>query len=175
MMDKTFYATYSLTPKVNGQYTFYYSDGSNSSIGNFIVTTTGNEFNSSQAILFFFIDLLLIFFLLGSLYGALAIPFENDRSVKDGEIIRINWKKYLKIFLFGFAWMFLIAVVFVTWNLIYAYAQWGAIGKFFYYLYRLLMVLTMLIIPVGFVLSIVYYLNDRRINKGIKKGVPMYK
>lgn len=143
--------------------------------GNFKVSNTGNEFNTSQGLIFFLIDFLLIFLFLGCVYGAIVTPFKNERSGSGEEIAKVNWKKYLKIFLIGLAYMFLVALVFVTWTLIYAYAQWSTLGKFFYYLYRLLMVGAMLLAPVGFVLLVMNYFNDKKIDSSLKKGVPVYR
>lgn len=151
-----------------GVYNYYSNCGS----GNFEVTTNGNKGDISQILLYIFLGTILIFLFGLSVYGGTKIPLQNIRDNEDG-VIQINWRKYLKIFSWAMAYMFLIAIVFVMWNLLYAYAQWFAISKFFFYLYRLLMAFALPTLIGIWLMTLINYINDRKIQKFIKKtGLP---
>lgn len=172
MTNNVYNANYSVIPKVNGQYDYFYSDGTNSSKSYFITTTTGNELNTSQGILYLLMGIVLIFLFILSLYGGMVIPFQNQRN-QNSEVVSINYKKYLKIFCWGLSYMFLVAIVFVIWNLVYAYAQWENIGKFFHYLYRLLIALALPTLIGIWLMTIINYFNDKKIEGFIKRtGLP---
>lgn len=69
MTDNTFYANYTLTPTANGEYIFYYTDGTNTSQGLFTTNPLGTDFSLSQAAILVFI-LAFLFISLGfSIYG----------------------------------------------------------------------------------------------------------
>lgn len=135
--------------------------------GNFEITTTGNQLNTSQGLLYLGILVVLLALFFVALFGGIAIPFQNQRS-PDGKVVSINWKKHAKIFCWGMVNLLLLAVVYVTWNLIYGYAQWQTLGLFFQYLYYLLMALNIVFLPILFVMSIVNYVTDKNIEKFMK-------
>lgn len=138
----------------------------------FKVTNTGNELNTAQGILYFLICLVLILLFCLCIYGGMVIPFNNQRNTNQ-EVISINWRKYLNIFCWGFSYTLLIGIVFVIWNLIYAYSDWQNLGKFFQYLYRLLMALALPTLIGIWLMVIVNYINDKKIESFIKRtGLP---
>lgn len=172
MTDNIYYANYSLTPDTLGIYPYYYFDGTNRSKGEFQVTTTGNILNLQQALLYFLIFVIFasLFFVL--LYMSFTIQSQNMTN-RDGEIIKINWKKYLKITCIFFSYLFLVFLVWFMWNITYAYAQWYNLSLFFKYLYYLLIGAATVFFPALFVFAVAHYINDKKIDKFIKKtGLP---
>ena|SRR3990167_6100291 len=168
MTNNVYYANYTLYLPIIGQYDYFYSDGTNSSKGSFYASKTGFELNTSQIILYVFIGLVLLFLFGLSVYGGLTLPFNNQRNSED-EVISVNWRKYLKVFCWATSYMLLIGIVFVAWNLIYAYAQWEGIGNFFQYIYKLLMALALPVFVSIWVMVIVNFINDKKIEKFIKR------
>lgn len=172
MTNNIYYANYTITPLVNGEYTYFYSDGTNSSKDTFIVTTTGNELNTSQIVLYVFVGFILLFLFFLSLYGGINLPYQNQRNTDD-EVIQINYKKYLKIFCWGLSYMFFLAIIFVTYNLIYAYSQWDNLAIFFSYIYRLFFVMALPVFIGIILLGTINIINDKKIESFIKKtGLP---
>lgn len=172
MTNNIYYANYTLTPSVNGEYIYFYSDGTNSSKSSFIVTTTGNELNTSQIILYVFTGAILLFLFLLSLYGGINLPYMNQRN-NDEEVIQINYKKYLKIFCWGLSYMFFLAIIFMSYNLIYAYSQWENLAVFFGYIYRLFFIMALPVFIGIVLLGTINIINDKKIESFIKKtGLP---
>lgn len=138
----------------------------------FDTTPTGNVFNSSQGLLYLFMLIVFIGLFLFSLYSATSIQAGNVRN-EDGEIIQINWRKYLKIFAGGLAYMFFVVIIWLAWNLSFAYLQMRGLSTIFRYLYRLTFAIT---IPVGLLtvtLSIIAFLHDKKIQEALQRGIPV--
>lgn len=173
MTNNVYFVNYTLNPTINGVYSYFYSDGANSSEGTFTTTSTGNDLSSSQMFLYFFIGIILILLFILCLYGALNIPFANERN-QNSEIVAVNWKKYLNIFCWGMSYLLLLSVVFVTYNLIYAYAQWDKLALLFKYFYTLLIKVFPLPVLIGIgLITLINVFNDVKINAFIKKmGLP---
>lgn len=134
----------------------------------FEITPTGNQLNSSQGFMYIFMLIVMIGLLLFSLYGSLKIPWQNERNMV-GEVLRINWKKYLKMFSIGMSYVFLLWVVFLAWNLSWAYLQMQGLSTFFRYVYTLLMGLGLPIFATMVIISAVTYINDKKIQKLINQ------
>lgn len=170
--NKIYYANYTINPTIKGKYTYYFSDGTNSSYGTFEVTTTGNELDNSQALLYLLVEVVLIFLFLLAVYGGIKIPFENIR-VNEDEVIKVNWKKYFKIFCWAGAYMIYLGIIFIAWNLIYAYAQWSSLGIFLHYIFKLSYILGYIVLVAIIILSLVNYIQDKKIESFIKRtGLP---
>lgn len=172
MTDNNYYANYSFTPNVNGEYNLYYWDGENISKDSLIVTPTGNVGNTSQMVLYLGVLVILLVFLFLCLWGGISLPFKNQRN-KEDEVIKVNWRKYLKIFCWLLAYYFVLTIIFVGWNLIYAYAQWENLGLIFHFLYRLLLLFALPVLIATGIYALINYINDKKITKFIKRtGLP---
>lgn len=173
MTDNSYYANYTIKPPINGRYNYYYYDGGEVGDDYFITTSTGNELSTNQVLLYFFIGLFLTGLLILCIYGGSSLPFENTRSVSENEVIKVNWKKYLKIFCWTSAYMVLMALVFVAWNLTWAYSDWFAFSNFLHYIFRLLYLFFLPVLIGVIIMALINYVTDVKINKFIKKtGLP---
>lgn len=140
--------------------------------GEFEVTRTGYELESPQAFLYFLILMVLIGLFVLALVGGSKLEFKNIRN-NDDEIIKVNWKKYLKIFSLLSSYMLLLAIVFVVWNLIYAYSDWYALSTFFHYIFRLLYIFALPVLVGFIVIGLANVFTDKKINAFIKRtGLP---
>lgn len=172
MTNNLFFANYSITPNTFGIYKYYFFDGTNQSKGELQVTNTGNILNIEQGLIYLLVGFILIILLIFSLYGAITIPLENIRNTDD-QVLKINWKKYLKFACFGFVYLFIITLVYLCWNLVYAYSQWYNLSLFFKYLYSFLIFLAIAFFPSLIVFTLYYYINDKKISEFIKRtGLP---
>lgn len=172
MTDNNYYANYSFVPPESGIYLYFYSDGTNSSEGAIHVTTTGNLIDTPQMLLYITMFCILFFFFFLCVYGGLTLPYENIKNVNK-EVIKVNWKKYLKVFCWGFSFFFLMAIDWAIWNLTYAYAQWYGISRIFYFIFRLMHAFALPVF-IGLILWLVIkYINDNKINEFMKRtGLP---
>jgi len=138
----------------------------------FEATRTGYSLDNPQMFLYFLIVIVLIGILILCLLGGSRTPMKNIKNSED-EVIKVNWGKYLKMFCWTSAYMILIAIVFVIWNLIYAYSNWYALSNFFHYLFRLLYLFAFPVLIGAIITAITNYLTDKKIVNFIKKtGLP---
>lgn len=149
------------------------SQCNSSSLGGFqsfdiMVTPSGNSFDIPQAILYSFFMILLVGLFLLTTWGALTLPWGNERN-REGEVIKVNWKKYLKMFSACWAYVTLIWIVFMGWTLSWAYLQWQGLGTIFKLSFYILMG-TALPIFIGIILLfLISFLSDAKIQAGINK------
>lgn len=169
------YAYYSFTPTIKGNYTYFYTDGANIGTGCLLATNTGYDLSLPQMLLYFFIGTILILLFILCLYGGINIKFKNVRNNEE-EVIKINWLKYLKIFCWGFFYVLLIALVFVTWTLTWSYSDWNSFSKFLEFLLRLLYALFLPVLFLILLMTIINLIDDNKVNKFIQKtGLPYRK
>lgn len=172
MQSNIYYANYTLIPPVSGDYNYFYSDGVNSSLGVFTATPSGETLSTGTALLYVVILILVMFFLVVSIYFGINIRMTNVKN-NEGEVININWRKYSKIFAWGMSYVWMLALLFIVWNLSWGFLEWNQLGTFFYYWFRLSMVLGMLVVPGLFIWAVVHYINDKKIEKFMQKtGLP---
>lgn len=153
-----------------GVYDYYYfnSDTTNYSWDSFEITPTGNKLDIPQTIMYLLIFLSMVGCFIFTFYATLKISYENLRNA-EGDVIRINWKKYLKIFCGCVSYVCLVWVVFLSWNLSWAYLQMQGISYFFRYLFYLLVGLAFPLFVLVTVLSVIYFLKDRKLDDYLNK------
>lgn len=155
-----------------GKYSFKISCMANSiggSISNtFVVNNKGVEPTIAQAGFYFIVILMVVIFLFISLYAGLNIPYSNKTNM-NGDTIQINWKKYLKIFSLGMAYVFSVALTFITWSIIYAYSDWVALSTWLRYIYTLELIVALPLLVGGFIFILIKYVNERNLQKFIDR------
>ena len=152
----------------NGIYCIYIqcSDGIEIETGSICreVSNTGNKLDISQVLMYGLMFVGIFFVFLLTLYGSLSIPLTNMKA-PDGEILAINWKKYLKLFCVCIAYVSFVWIIFLSWNLSWAYLQMQGLSTFFKYIFYLVFALTFPIFAGIIIIGIVYYYNDKRLEK----------
>jgi hypothetical protein len=143
-------------------------DGANTCVPyDFIV---GGEYTSAQSliaiILFIFLGLIFI----SSIYGFMVIPFNNPRT-PEGEIVNVDFKKYLKIGLFGLAYVCLVGLIYFSWNLSYGILQFTEMANFFYILFRMSFIFMFLALPSLFIVAVFRFAKDMKIYKDLMRGL----
>lgn len=141
-------------------------------IYSFEVTPTGTILSEAEGTLYIFLLIVLILIFFITVYGFFKFPFKNEKNPYD-EIIKVTWRKYMKMFCFGMSYLLLVWIIYITWNLSYAYLQYRGLGIFFRYLFTLLVGLTLPIIAVTLILLLVSFTRDRHIQKLLNRGIPV--
>lgn len=166
------YYVYNFTPYVIGTYTGVIyckeitDDGSNSL--EVVVTPTGEEFTTAQSILYGIMFVVVLFILIACIYLFVVTPYENNKGV-NGELIAVNYKKYLKIFMFLMAYVCFLALSFFAWNISFAFLYFNAMERFFYFVYRTSFVLLLPGFILTCLLAIINFVNDRKLEKEMEK------
>lgn len=136
------------------------------------VTPTGSLNSTGQAIIYFIILIVSMGIFVFLFYASIKLPFKNERNQYD-EIVRINWKKYLKMFCITMAYIVLVWIVYISWNIAYGYLDMRSAGGIFNVIFTILIALFLpLLLGMGIFL-LVAYLSDKKINEYIKRGVPI--
>jgi hypothetical protein len=139
----------------------------------FEVNSLGIEYSTAQSITYFFLFALALFFFLFTCWGAWRVPYHNEQYY-DEESYNIttvvNWKKYLKLFLFVMAYGLLIVISYLAWNISYGFLSFLTIG----YLFRVIFITLMALLTPLFVGTIVWaviaFVQDKNIKKLYEQG-----
>lgn len=136
----------------------------------FDVTVSGTEFTTSDAIAYVLLLAVGIIFLILFIYGSIVIPFENIKNT-DEEIVKIAWKKHIKIFMIAMSYLTFAFVTYVMWNFSQGFIQLYAAERFFYFIYTTILALTLPFIVVAFILFLIFFIKDLQIDKKLERGI----
>lgn len=155
-----------------GDYNYGYCYDDGTCYGNwFTINAQGMEYTATQglvycAVLFIMIGIFVVF-----LYYSIAIDGENFRN-EDREIVFINYKKYLKYFLFTLAYITFVFITFIAWNISAGILNFDSLAKFFSVLFFISSKLLYLVIPVMIYYAIRKYIQeDKPLIEEIKRGI----
>jgi len=137
---------------------------------NFYINKAGSEFTTAQSIMYMFLMCVLLIFFAGSLYGFIRIPGKHRRGQMN-QIIAINKMRYLKTGFFALAYLFLMWIIFLSWNISYGFLQLGALATSFYYLYRLMFAISFPLFALTVIIMVVMYINDKNLYTKLQRGL----
>ena len=138
----------------------------------FSITPSGDKLSTSQGIIYVIAIAVILFLFLLSLYGAINIPFVNRKN-PEGVVIGINELKYVKASLWFISYLLLIWISALSLGLTRNFLILEAGGKFFTMVYWVLLSLLWPIMVVSVFLIVVFLLTDGKINKAVKRGLPL--
>lgn len=134
------------------------------------ITPAGDEISTGQSIVYLFILVILGVLFVLSVYGAIVINSKNGRN-QEGELVSINNFKYFKIFLWALSYIILISVVYLSWNLSYAYLYIPLVATFFGYIWTILLMGLLPFICLCFVFAFVRFYQDHKLEKMLERGI----
>jgi len=141
-----------------------------STSGAYIVNPLGDELTSSRAIIYIGLIGILIFVFLTTFFGIGLLPSMNTKD-EEGKILSISYLKYLRIILWFFEWMFLIAIFYLTSNLAFAYLREQLFAKTLFMLFHISLALTPIIVIVWMAWTIASIINDKKIRNLWERGM----
>lgn len=136
----------------------------------FEVNAQGKQYDTIQGSIYAILFILLVGIFGFSLFASLKIPFKNLRN-REGSIVQINWKKYLKIFMFAMAYMSLIGITYFAWNLSYGILEFNEMAGFFNVFYTILMILIFPILLMLFIVGLIKFAQDKSVEKMLSRGL----
>jgi len=172
--NETFF-NYSLPTDDNGRYEVFIVSPNNvntTSTFPYIVNPLGQESTTSRAILQFVILIILFFFFILSLIGSIKIPFKNYKN-PDGVIIGVNEIKYLKIILIVVTYILLMFIFGISRRIAETYLLQEGLERVFNWMFWLMFSFMFPIIILSFVLIIIYAVDNKKIKKALRRGVPI--
>lgn len=170
----TDYYAYTYTPKDFGVYSIYGHCNQNGAytLWNYDlkVTVNGHEFTTAQSITYALMVLIVFLILASCIYAFMTIQAGNIRN-EDGKIIQINWKKYLRWFSLGIAYVCVVAISYFAWNISYAYLHFDALANFFRMTFRITLGLALPLFIVVGIISLITYLQDKKWDEMLQRGL----
>lgn len=135
----------------------------------FLVNLTGEEFTTGKAVLYIFVLIISVVGFLLVLYGAIRLPWDNRRD-DEGMVVSMNDLKYVKLFLWFFAYIMLLFISFLTAN-VTKFLQMGVASGFFDFVHLFLLVFTFPIFVIVVVTGIVRFFNDKKTYALIERNI----
>lgn len=135
----------------------------------FILTQDGTTPTVEEGLAYFFLLLIGMGLFVYTVFLYFRIDTTNQ-SNEDGYLIKINKKKYLKMFFFAMAYIFLAWIMFTAWNLAGVYINNKTISAIFY---AINIGMLNLILPFSVIWGIVVfitYVRDLRLQDSVNKG-----
>ncbi len=137
----------------------------------YVVTPTGEKATISQGIIFSFLGILSLVFFGLALFGAIKIPWKHPRN-DSGIIVGINDLKYVKLLLWFVTYLILIFITF-AFRHVSLLASWDVAGNFLNAIFWFLISFLFPVFVIVFVSGIISYLDTRKIDKMIRRGMKL--
>lgn len=102
--------------------------------------------------------------------GINLLPKEDPRD-ENGEIISIQWLKFLRYPLGAIAWGMLVAISFVIYNFAEGYLTESLLVNLFLAIWRLLMISAMIGIPIIFWFMVTRFIQDKVIKRMLERNI----
>lgn len=156
--------------------TYYYNVQCNNTVlggyaGEYIyVTAQGVPYSTAHGLLYVSMFVLLIGLFIFIIFFMFSID-ANNYTNGDGKVIAINWKKYLKIFLFAIAYVTFIAISYFAWNISYGILEFTEMENFFKFIFRTSFVLIYPMIVVIIIISVAQFIKDKKVEEFIKRNL----
>lgn len=138
-------------------------------VGTYEVTTTGVELTEARAIVYIGLLALIVLIILALPFIINMLPAENAKD-QEGNLIQINWLKYLRPALWFVEWILALSLVFLASNLAFAYLVEETFANYLFTIFRIGMGITPILAILMFVWSAVKYVSDRNIQKLMNRG-----
>jgi len=142
--------------------------GSNS----FLITQTGEEIQTPESIIY------LVFLIAGGgllflcLYGSIKIPYRNPPN-PDGQVIGIHEYGYLKVILIVFSYVLLMWELGIVRSIMYNYLFINGSYNIFNWAFNVMFAFVWPLIVMSFLLILLNYLNTKKFQKALERGVPL--
>lgn len=170
------YFNYTLNNQIYPTGTYRYditctdSGSSAASSFNFDITPNGENLSTADSIIYIFMLVLSVCIFLGFTYAALMIDSKNYRD-EEGYLVKINWKRYMRIFCGMMAYVTAIWLTWTSYNIILAYAGIQQAAQFFYFLHVVLYSLLVPVIAVSCIFVVIRLVRDAKLHDQIKRGL----
>lgn len=138
----------------------------------FKITPTGDDLTISLILMYALIFIILISLFVFLMFWGIKIPYKNERN-NNGEVIKINWKKYLKLLCIGMAYAVLVWISFTAWSISNNYLSFIGFGLLFKYIFTLLVWCALPIFVFMVVFSFLSFISDKKFQSALEKGLTL--
>jgi hypothetical protein len=130
----------------------------------FEVTYNGKELQPAQAILYGSLILLLVLFVISLLIVHSSLPDGNSHS-DDGRILSISKLKYIRPAILVLSYFMVAFICYIASNLSFAYLSETLVANVFFFLFRIMMVASPVIVIVWFITIFFSVFEDKEMKK----------
>ena len=136
----------------------------------FKVNYRGAEVTSSQSILYVVLFMVLFFTFILILFGINELP-ESNRQDEEGRILSVTYLKYLRPALWFVEWMIVIAILYLSSNLAFAFLTEQLFAKILFMLFQITFGITPIIVIVWMVWIYVQMFHDKQFQAMLNRGI----
>lgn len=136
----------------------------------FDLNAQGKEYTTTDGIIYVVLLGMMAGLFGVSLFFALRIEKGNIRG-GEGEIIQINWMKYLRIGLFMVAYVSLVALFWFAWNLAYGILEFSEMATLFHLLFRITLWGSFPMFVVALIVTVARFFQDNKINEYMERNL----
>ena len=157
-----------------GEYSYCYKCGntieSDTGCLDFTMTYTGGELNLSIIILYIASLGFLVFIFVLNLLLINKLP-DKDATDEAGTILQLSDLKHFRKVLWGVAWGLVLAMLFLISNVTLGYLPNTMFGNFFFMLYKLMFLMTIIAVPLLFIWIFAGIFRDKEFKRLIERGI----
>ena len=154
-----------------GSYVYSYNDNDGDVyVNDFSIQPQGEVTSTAGGLIYLtlFVFMIAIFIFLS--YTWKNIDGDNQRN-EDGEIVSINYKKYLKIFIFMMAYVCVVALAYFSWNISYGILHFEEMSSLFYRIFRGLFIAMFPLMVIIIIFAVVKFFKEKKWEKYIDRGL----
>ena len=145
-------------------------DGTNEIwVYSFEVTYSGFELKEGQSFLYVSLFVILIFFFILILFAINQLPRSNQKD-EEGRILSITYLKYLRPVGWMFEYFLVIAMLYLSSNLAFAYLNEQLFAKILFMLFRILFMFAPVVVIVWMIWIFVQMFHDKQMQKLLNRG-----
>lgn len=136
----------------------------------FEVTATGTTLSLSSTIIYSLLLIVFITLMIMSLIGAVKINGKNEFTM-GGDVLRVNFNKYLKIGLYALSYLFLLFVVFISYGISKSFLYLNMVTDILYIVNYLLWILLAPLFIALVVVALIKFVLDLRLQDLAKRNL----
>lgn len=137
------------------------------------ITATGEELTTSQGIIYLLVLGVSLLAFGGILFAAFRLPWVNIRD-EESRIISVNDFKYLKVFCWWMAFMFLIWINWLMYNISFAYLNFNVASNIFKVLNTFFLGMILPVFVFFVMVFFIKFVEDQKLIKDIERGIARY-
>lgn len=137
----------------------------------YTVTPNGDEYTIASSITYSIIVFLSLALFAFAVWASIRLDASNQRD-EEGYIIKVSLiRKQLKLFFLVMSYAIATWLFFVMWNITAAYVNFLPVSKFFYMLFRILLVAAWPITLLYLIFGVIIFIRDKKLSDEIERGL----
>jgi len=156
------------------EWTAFCCDNGNCATGfdMFEITPSGFNLTTGQGIVYSIFLIAMLFTFIFCFIGAIKLPWKDNMN-DDGMIIGVNDLKYVKVFLYVISYLLLMFFFAIMRSITLNFLSLDNVSIVFNWLFWIMFSFLWPLIVVSLILTVVSFLNGKKLMKALERGVPM--